>query len=106
MQFDITEIVVALIGLLSAIITAFVIPAIKNKTNKDQFEMIKSLAIAGVQAAEIIYGASKGTAKFEYVTQYLKKECDKLGIKIDNQTIKVAIENAWKVLGLDKKIKK
>ena len=104
MNIDITEIVVAVIGLLGIIITSVVVPLIKSKLTNSQWESIKNYALAGVQAAEIIFNAQgKGEEKLEWVTEYIEKQCKAHGIEIDMDTVRVAIENAWKDLGLDKK---
>ena len=54
MEIDITQIVVAVIGLLSVIVTSVVVPLIKSKLTNSQWESICNYAVAGVQAAEII----------------------------------------------------
>ena len=48
-------------------------------------------------------GAGNGKEKFEQAKRYIEQQCKKYGIKIDMDTVRVAIENAWKALGLDKK---
>lgn len=101
MNIDITQIVVAVIGLLGIIITSVVVPLIKSKLTNSQWESIKNYALAGVQAAEILIGAGNGTKKFEEAKKYIEKQCAAHGIKIDTDTIQIAIENAWKELGLD-----
>ena len=104
MNIDITEIVVAVIGLLGIIITSVVVPLIKSKLTNSQWESIKNYALAGVQAAEIIFNAQgKGEKKLEWVSKYIETQCKAHGIEIDMDTVRVAIENAWKDLGLDKK---
>lgn len=104
MNIDITQIVVAVIGLLGIIITSVVVPLIKSKLTNSQWESIKNYALAGVQAAEIIFNAQgKGEEKLEWVTEYIEKQCKAHGIEIDMDTVRVAIENAWKELGLDHK---
>ena len=103
MNIDITEIVVAVIGLLGIVITSVVVPLIKSKLTNSQWETIKNYALAGVQAAEILIGAGNGIKKFEKAKQYIEKQCAAHGIKIDTDTIQIAIENAWKDLGLDQK---
>ena len=103
MNIDITEIVVAVIGLLGIIITSVVVPLIKSKLTNSQWETIKNYALAGVQAAEIIFNAQgKGEEKLEWVTEYIEAQCKAHGIKIDMDTVRVAIENAWKEFGLGK----
>lgn len=102
-SIDVTELVVALIGVLSIFITSVVFPLIKSKLTNSQWETIKNYALAGVQAAEILIGAGNGIKKFEKAKQYIEKQCAAHGIKIDTDTIQIAIENAWKDLGLDQK---
>ena len=102
-MIDITEIVVAVLGLLGLIITTVLVPWIKSKITNEQWQMIVNYAYAGVQAAEIIFNAQgQGEAKFAWVADYIEQRCAEHGIKIDTDTIKVVIENAWKEFGLDK----
>ena len=104
MVFDLTQIVVAVIGLLGLIITSVIVPLIKSKLTDAQWQMVKAYALAGVQAAEIIFNAQgQGEAKLRWASEYITKQCLAHGIKIDAETVRVAIENAWKALGLDKK---
>lgn len=104
MNIDITQIVVAVIGLMSVIITSVVVPLIRSKLTNSQWESIKNYALAGVQAAEILFNAQgKGEEKLEWVSKYIEAQCKERGIEIDTDTVRVAIENAWKELGLDKK---
>ena len=104
MQLDLTQIVVALIGLMGLVITSVIVPLIKSKLTDAQWQMVKAYALAGVQAAEIIFNAQgQGEAKLRWVSEYITNQCAAHGIKIDAETVRVAIENAWKALGLDKK---
>ena len=102
-MIDVTDIIVAVIGVIGAILTGIVFPLIKAKVTNEQWQMIVNYAYAGVQAAEIIFNAQgQGEAKFEWVADYIEQQCAAHGIKIDVDTIKVVIENAWKEFGLDK----
>ena len=104
MNIDITQIVVALIGLMGVVITTVAVPLIRSKVTNEQWETIKNYALAGVQAAEIMFNAQgKGEDKLEWVSEYIEAQCKAHGIKIDMDTVRIAIENAWKQLGLDKK---
>lgn len=104
MNIDITQIVVAVIGLLGVILTSVVVPLIKSKLTNSQWETILNYALAGVQAAEIIFNAQgQGEEKLRWVSEYITNQCLAHGIKIDMDAVRVAIENAWKDLGLDKK---
>ena len=106
MNIDITQITVSVIGLAGLILTGIVIPSLrswlKSKVTNAQWETIKNYALAGVQAAEILFNAQgKGEEKLEWVSKYIEAQCAAHGIKIDMDTVRIAIENAWKDLGLD-----
>ena len=103
MEVDLTQIMVTLVTLVSAVMTGILFPLIRSKVSVAQWELIKEFAIAGVQAAEILLGAGNGKEKFEQAKRYIEQQCKKYGIKMDADAIQVAIENAWKALGLDKK---
>ena len=104
MNIDITQIVVAVIGLLGIIITSVIVPLIKSKLTNSQWKPSSTMRWRGVQAAEIIFNAQgQGEEKLRWVSEYITKQCAAHGIKIDMDTVRVAIENAWKALGLDKK---
>ena len=101
---DLTQIVVALIGLMGLVITSVIVPLIKSKLTDAQWQMVRAYAIAGVQAAEIIFNAQgQGEAKLRWVSEYITNQCLAHGIKIDAETVRVAIENAWNQLGLNRK---
>lgn len=96
-MIDVTQIVVTLIGLLGIVITALVAPLIKAKTTTVQWTNIVSWTQTAVQAAEVIYkGSGRGTEKRDYVLEWVKTEANKRGMKIDTDTIRVALEDAWK----------
>ena len=80
-----------------------IFPLIKSKVTNEQWESICNYALAGVQAAEILIGAGNGAQKFEKAKDYIEQQCAAHGIKIDADTVQIAIENAWKALGLDQK---
>lgn len=101
MNIDITQIVVAVIGLLGLVVTSVLVPLIRTKINAEQWDTIYNYAVAAVQAAEIIIGAGKGAEKFAWAKEYIEAQCKAHGIKIDIDTVQVAIENAWKNLELD-----
>lgn len=88
---DITNIVSAVITLIVALITTFLIPWLKNKLDADKFEKIQAWTKVAVQAAEMIYnGAGRGEEKKAYVIQYLNDK----GFKLDTATIDALIESA------------
>ena len=91
MEIDVTQIAVSVIGLMSVIITSVIVPLIRSKVSNDQWEAIKNYALAGVQAAE----------KLQWASDYIAAQCKQHGIKVDMDTIRVAVENAWNQLGFN-----
>ena len=88
---DITNVVSAVITLIMAVITTFLIPWLKNKLDADKFEKIQAWTKVAVQAAEMIYiGVGRGEEKKAYVIQYLNEK----GFKLDTATIDALIESA------------
>ena len=102
MHIEITQIMVVFVTLLSAVMTGILFPLIRSKVSAARWEL-KEFAVAGVQAAEILLGAGNGKKKFEQAKRYIEQQCKEHGIKINADAIQVAIENAWKSLGLDEK---
>ena len=91
MTIDLTSIANAVIALIAAIITAFVIPWIRSKTTAVQFEKIKMWVTVAVEAAEQIYtGSGRGEEKKAYVVEFLNSK----GFKIDAETLDKLIEAA------------
>ena len=97
MKIDITQIVVALIGLLSAILTGFLVPWIKSKigVNNDKItdnqRMLLKLAIeTAVTAAEQIYKSDEGQKKKAYVIGLLENQ----GFTVDSAALDAAVEAA------------
>lgn len=91
MTIDMNQIVEALISLIAAVFTCVVIPLIRSKVTTAQFEKIKMYVGIAVKAAEQIYvGNGRGTEKKQYVVEYLEK----LGLKVDAETLDKLIEAA------------
>ena len=91
MTFDLTQVAVALIGLVSVILSTIVAPYIRAKTTREQRENILFWAKLAVQAAEKIYAeAGMGAKKKEFVEHYLAEH----GILLDGAQLDVVIESA------------
>ena len=89
-MIDITPIVQAIVALMAALITAFVIPYIKGKTTAQQQEDILMWIRVAVAAAEQLYrGFDKGTEKKQYVINFLKQH----GYSVDDAAIDAMIES-------------
>ena len=85
---NLTPIINALILLISAILTAFVIPWIKTKISEHQLATLLVWVEAAVGAAEQLYDREEGAKKREYVLNFLMEH----GYTIDQSVINV-LEN-------------
>lgn len=88
-MIDLTDIIEALLGLLAAIITMYVIPWIKSKTTNEQQAKIEAALRVAVYAAEQLYGAGNGEQKLEYAAEYLRSH----GYEVDDDAIEAAVYN-------------
>ena len=90
-MIDLTQVVVAIIGLLSAVLSAYLVPYVKAKTTKEQRENALMWTKIGVQAAEMIFKQTgMGPEKFEYVKTFLESR----GFTFSEYEIKALIESA------------
>ena len=95
---DLTPIVNAVIALIAAIITTFLIPWIKSKIDAAKLAQIVEWVGIAVRAAEQIYNESgMGEKKKQYVLDFL---ADK-GFTIDPNSINAMIEAAVKELNIE-----
>ncbi len=96
-MIDLTTIFSALITLICALISAFLIPYIKSKVSAEKLETIKAWVKVAVQAAEMLYRETgTGAQKKSYVIEYLNSK----GYDLDTDTLNNLIESA--VLELNK----
>ena len=87
---DLPPVINAVIALIAALITAFVIPWVKrNTTAKDREEFLKWVEIA-VAAAEQLFHTTQGKEKKTYVVQFLQEQ----GFTFSEAEIDAAIEGA------------
>lgn len=88
---DMTKIIEAIITLLVAVITAFVIPYIKSKLSANKLAEIMKWVKIAVEAAEMIYKESgMGKEKKKFVENFLTEH----GIKVDIEQLDALIESA------------
>lgn len=88
---DLTPIACAVLALVIAAVTTFLIPYIKRKTTKEQYTEIMSWVQIAVMAAEMIYrGVGRGEEKKQYVLDFLKGK----GFKLNTEELDVMIEAA------------
>lgn len=88
---DITNVTSAVVTLIVALITTFLIPWLKTKLDAEKFEKVKAWTKVAVQAAEMIYsGEGRGEEKKAYVVEFLNSK----GYSIDIESINNLIESA------------
>ena len=101
---DITPIIEAVIALLLAVLTIFVIPAIRKHMSKSDFDKMYSVIVVAVRAAEQIFKLTHpegdvGAEKKIFVLNYLHDR----GYNIDDEQVNMIIEAA--VLELNQAMK-
>lgn len=97
---DLTNVISAVITLIVAVITTFLIPYIKVKIDKEKLEKTEYWIKVAVQAVEKIYKESgQGAKKKAEVIKFLRE----MGYKTDMDKLNNLIESA--VLELDKSLK-
>ena len=90
-MIDLTPIMEAIVALVAAVITAFVIPWLKGKIDADKLEQIKLWVTVAVEAAEQLYnGTGRGEEKKAYVVKFLQEK----GFTIDPDSLDKLIEAA------------
>ena len=89
-HMDYTQIISAVIALISALVSAFLIPWLKTKIDADKLQTLRTYVEIGVKAAEQLYTATDGAAKKAYVVNFLAEK----GIQFDVETIDKLIEAA------------
>lgn len=88
---DLTPIIQALFALLTALITAFLIPFLKRKVDEEKLENLYSWVTIAVEAAEQVFSQSgMGEEKKEYVLTFLEEK----GFTVDFSTVDAMIESA------------
>ena len=99
MTIDLTQIILAIITLLGAIITKYLIPFLKakyaeqaSKMSEDQIGLIRLVASIVVSAAEQLYHSDECTQKKEYAMQKGKEMLAKYGLEIDDELLSTTIE--------------
>lgn len=100
-MIDLTPIMEAIIALVVAVITAFVIPWLKGKIDADKLEQIKLWVTVAVEAAEQLYnGTGRGEEKKAYVVKFLQEKGFTLDPGSLDKLIEAAVFNLPEYIGL------
>jgi len=99
MSEGMVQIILAVIGLLGAIITGFLVPYIKSNTDENQLTKIDYWVGIAVRAAEQIFNEpDMGIIKKQYVIDFLNNK----GIKITMEDLNILIEAIVQEMNLEK----
>lgn len=86
---DYTAIIELIITLLSAVMTAFIIPVLKQKLSAEKTDRLRFWVKTAVSAAEQLYGGKTGEQKKKYVVNFLLSK----GIVFDVDEVSALIES-------------
>ncbi len=89
MNIDYTEIIGGIITVLSAVVTTFLIPYLKEKLSQEKLQKLSYWVKIACQAAEQLYGSKTGQQKKEYVVAFLLSK----GIVFDVDEVTALIES-------------
>ena len=89
MKIDLTLIFEAAVALLSAVLTAFVLPVLRRRLTAEQTERLQSWVRVGVAAAEQLFGGKTGQQKKDYVLSFLLSK----GLVVDVDEVTALIES-------------
>ena len=96
-MYDFTEIAMLLISLVFAILSYLVAPWIKAKLTSEQLAYVRSAVHVAVYAAEKLYGAGNGAAKFAHAEKMLAEQYN---IKLDTKKLAGLIDSEIKKMEL------
>lgn len=98
-NIDITPIIEAVITLIAAVITVFIIPWIKSKVSASKWDNLCAYAETFVKCAEMTFkGTGLGKDKKKWVTEKLTELANEQGLKFSPEAIEAAIEAAVKAM--------
>lgn len=87
---NITPIINAVIALLAALITVFLVPWIKSKVGAQNTDQLLAWVDIGVAAAEQLYNSTDAQKKKQYVLDFLKAK----GYTVNTEDVENAVEAA------------
>lgn len=87
-MINLTPLLEAIIALLAAVITMYLIPWLREKFSAEQLGKARMWVEVGVYAAEKAYGAGNGDGKLKYVEELLKSK----GIRLDTAALMAMVD--------------
>lgn len=97
---DFTLVFQIIMGLISAFVTAVIVPYIKNKTDAQQLESMLRWTQVAVNAAEQIYSESgRGKEKSAYVCKFLSDH----GLELNDAILAALIESSVNAMNIEQR---
>ena len=86
------QVIQALLTLILAVISAYVIPWIKSRVNQEKLDKIQQYAEYAVRYAEQVYSTEQFKEKKEYVFNYILDKVNTIGIKMNEKDVDILVE--------------
>ena len=90
----ITELTKAILSVVLILISAYVIPWLKNYVGQDKYETVLEFAEIVVRSAEKIYTPEEWARKKEYAVEMVALKAKELGLELTVEEINAIIEGA------------
>lgn len=90
------ELLKLLIMILAAVLTRFVIPWIRQKTQNEKLQTMLNWTLQAVLAAEQVFTAKTGAERKKIVTNYMQNILMEKGINLSDGELDILIEAAVK----------
>src|SRR5574344_1984562 len=92
-QVDLTQLILAIIGIMASVVSVYLIPLIKAKLGANKWDQFVKIVSVAVDAAEQLGLTDVAINKLEYAMQQVKLTMQKQGLTYDDATIRAAIES-------------
>lgn len=89
---QITQVTEAIVTILVAVVSAYVIPWLKTKINAEKLKQLEQFCEQAVRSAEQIYKVEEYKLKKAYVLTLINEKAEKLGIGLNEAEIDAIIE--------------
>ena len=93
MMYDVTGVALLLISLIFAVLGCLIIPWLKTKLTSEQLDYVRGAVQVAVYAAEKLYGAGNGAAKFAHAEKVLAEQYN---VKLDTKKLASLIDSEIK----------
>ena len=90
------EILKLVIMLLAAVVTRYVIPWIRQKTQNETFQTVIDWTLQAVLAAEQVHTSKTGQERKKIVTAFIKRVLEEKNVPLSDAEIDILIESAVK----------